>query len=240
MRSVAVALTLLSVLVPATFAVKSQDFKTCSEAGFCRRGRALAGRAADAGSSWKSPYSVDQASIISDAASFTAAIKSSLYPDINFALDIRVHEDGVARVRMDEVGGIKKRYDEAAAWALVGEPRLGQVEWVRGKKDIRTVFGEKKQLELRVSYEPLKIVLLRNGREEIVLNGEGLLHMEHFRVKEEKPAEDENKSEATEETTQETQKILKVNPRAWFEGEEEDGWWSEQFRTWTDTKPKGT
>ena len=29
------------------------------------------------------------------------------------------------------------------------------------------------------------------------------------------------------------------NPRAWFEGQEEDAFWEETFGSWTDSKPKG-
>lgn len=234
-----VFLILFWEFLPVVFAVKSEDFKKCSDAGFCRRGRALAARANEAGSAWRSPYSLNPSSIATGKASLTAAVISSLYPDIKFSLDVHIHEDGVARVRMDEVDGLRKRYDEAASYALISEPKFGDVEWVQSKKDIRAQFGDKKQLELRVAYEPLKIALLRNGREEIVLNGGGLLHMEHFRVKEEK-IEVENKTEtAGEQSPDAAQQVLQINPRAWFEGDGEDGWWSETFKSWTDTKPKG-
>lgn len=242
MRTAACAALLSFLFLPLAFAVKSQDFKTCADAAFCQRGRALAARAQDAGSTWRSPYFINSTSIVTSTASFTAAVKSSLYPDIKFSLEVRIHGDGVTRLRMDEVGGLKQRYNEAANWALVSEPQLGQVEWTQGKRDIRASFGEKRQLEIRVFYEPLKIVLLRNGKEEIVLNGAGLLHMEHFRVKEETPSVEENTSEASQQPTgggEEAQQVLQVNPRAWFEGEGEEGWWSEQFKTWTDSKPKG-
>ncbi|KAF8589491.1 glycoside hydrolase family 31 protein [Ramaria rubella] len=230
-------------VLPVVLAVKSQDFKTCSDTGFCRRGRALASRSNDAGSSWKSPYSVEPESIVTDTGAFVASVKSALYPEIKFSLQVRVHDDNVVRILMDEVDGLRKRYDEAAAWTLVGEPELGQVDWLQGKKDIRTQFGGKKNLELRITFDPLKIVLLRNGREEIVLNGAGLLHMEHFRAKEEAlPAEDGapvDPEQPAEDHADAQKVLLEANPRAWFEGEEQDGWWSEQFKTWTDSKPKG-
>jgi mannosyl-oligosaccharide alpha-1,3-glucosidase len=240
------ATLLLSSLLPAVLAVKSQDFKTCADAGFCRRGRALASRSNDAGSSWRSPYSVDSSSILTDVSSLTATIRSSLYPDINFSLEVHIHDDGVTRIRMDEVNGLRKRYNESATWALVGKPRLGNVNWTHGKKDIRGQYGEKKQLEIRISYDPLKIVLLRNGKDEIILNGGGLLHMEHFRVKEETPEAVDDKPEGSDQADEgrtsatEAQQVLQVNPRAWFEGEDQSTWWSEQFKTWTDSKPKGT
>jgi alpha 1,3-glucosidase len=101
---------LLFYLIPSISAVKSQDFKTCSQSGFCRRGRALSARA-KASASWKSPYSVDAASvsISSGQASFTADVKSSIYTDIKFGLEVRIH----ARVRIaieewEGAGGIER------------------------------------------------------------------------------------------------------------------------------------
>src|SRR5579863_2136063 len=115
---------LLLSYIPTVATFKASDFKTCSQSGFCRRGRALAARANDNVDSWRSPYSVDAQSLLlaSGRASLTAAVKSELYPNIKFTLEVHVHEDGVVRVRMDEVGGLRKRYDEAAKWALVTEP----------------------------------------------------------------------------------------------------------------------
>lgn len=247
MRSIQLLGVLSLLLVaPETLAFKAHDFKTCSQSGFCRRGRALSARAKEAKSAWKSPYSVDPTSIVvaSDRATFTAGVKSSLYPDIKFGLELRVHNDGVVRVRMDEVGGLRKRYDEAAGWALIAEPVISQdIKWTTGKKDIRAVYGGKKENEIVVAFEPLKISLVRNGKEQIVLNGQGLLHMEHFRTKTpevthtEEPAAQEGEEVVADS---EAQVVIKAeNPRAWFEGDTEDDWWEETFSSWTDSKPKG-
>lgn len=233
---------LLFIIFPTAFALKTGDWKTCSQSGFCRRGRALSSRAKEA-TSWKSPYSVDTSSIAvaSNQASFTAAVTSSIYPTIKFGLEVRVHKDGVVRVRMDEVDGLRKRYDEAASWALIQEPEISQdIQWTIGKKDVRAIYGVKKETEIVVSFAPLKVVLLRNGKEQVVLNGQGLLHLEHFRTKD---VVEETKSEDVPEegldADDEAQKVLKVNPAAWFEGNDEDAWWSESFSSWTDSKPKG-
>ncbi|KAF9012644.1 alpha-glucosidase [Cyathus striatus] len=198
-------------------AFKAHDFKTCSQSGFCRRGRALAAPLFH----------------LFEPSTFSADVTSSLYPDIKFGLELRVHDDGVVRVRMDEVGGLRKRYDETASWALIEEPSVSHdIKWTAGKKDIRATYGEKKDVEVVVSFEPLRVSLLKSGKEQVVLNGQGLLHMEHFRNK------------TIEETKTERHNLLKVvikkeNPRAWFEGEEEDAYWDESFSSWTDTKPKG-
>ena len=119
-------LAIIAVLAEAVLGVKHHDFKTCSQSGFCRRGRALAQRAHDAGTSWTSPYSVDTSKlkISSDRSTITVGVNSSIHPGIKFELSVAVHEDGGARVRMDEVDGLKKRYDGAADWALASKPEL--------------------------------------------------------------------------------------------------------------------
>jgi len=236
------AALLVVLLVPTVFALKAGDWKTCSQAGFCRRGRALSARAKEH-QSWKSPYTVDAASIAlaSNQASFTAAVTSSIYPKIKFGLEVRIHKDGVVRVGMDEVDGLRKRYNEAASWALVEEPEISQdIQWTVGKNDVRAVYGPKKDIEVVVSFDPLKVVLLRNGKENVVLNGRGLLHLEHFRTKgvseEIKP---EDVPEEGLDVEDGVQQVIKVNPAAWFEGDSEDAWWEETFSSWTDSKPKG-
>ena len=249
MRSLVVAAWLLLVLpTRLVVAVKEQDFKKCNESAFCRRGRALADRAAEhvkSGEKWKSPYSLDASTVtLEDGGSrFTGRVKSSLYPEIKFELDVRIHEDGVVRVRMDEKDGLRKRYDEAASWALLKEPLLSSsAKWNLGKKEVKVVYGEKKDLvEVTVEFEPLVVRLKRNGKDQVVLNGQGLLHMEHFREKVEKPAgEVEAKDEGAPAVEGEAaQKVIELPPNAWFEGGTEDGLWQETWRSWTDTKPKG-
>ena len=232
-------LLLILCCLPTLFGLKTHDWKTCSQSAFCRRGRALSGRAKEAGKEWRSPYSIDPASVevASDTATFSAAVKSVLYPEIKFKLDLQVLQDGVVRVRMDEVDGLRKRYDEAASWALISDPKVSnEVQWVVGTKDIRATYGEKKDITVVVEFNPLKVSMLRAGKEEIVLNGKGLLHMEHFRTKEEPKAEKIPEEGLDED---DAQQVMDMNPaNTWFEGEP-DGWWEEKFSTWTDSKPKG-
>ena len=231
------SLLLLALISPAT-SFKAGDFKTCSQSGFCRRGRALASRARENADKWHSPYSVDPQSLSlasGGRASLTARVKSELYPNIRFSLDVHVHEDGVIRVRMDEVDGLRKRYDEAAKWALAAEPSIStDIQWKVDASQARAAFGQHLEHEVVVDFKPLRVVLNKNGREQVVVNGRGLLHMEHFRNK----TVEESKVETSEEGSG-TQEVLKVNPNAWFEGDSEDAFWEESFLSWTDTKPKG-
>jgi alpha 1,3-glucosidase len=136
---------------------------------------------------------------------------------------------------MDEVDGLRKRYDEAAKWALVAEPSIStHTQWKVGTSGARAVFGQQREHEVVVEFKPLRVVLNKNGKEQVVVNGRGLLHMEHFRNK----TVEEPKVKTSEEGS-ETQEVFKVNPNAWFEGDSEDAYWEEPFRSWTDSKPKG-
>lgn len=234
---------LLLLSLQTTFALKTEDWKKCADSGFCRRGRALAARA-EAATNWQSPYSIDSksVSVSTGEASVTALVKSSIYPTVKFRLDVNVLNDGVVRVRMDEVDGLRQRYNEAASWALVSEPEVSsEIKWTVGKRDIRATYGTKKDITVVIYFEPLKVSLLRGGKEEVVLNGDGLLHMEHFRQKKQpdpEPAKVEGVVEDAQEGEQ-AQQTIEVNPASWFEGEP-DAWWEETWRSWKDSKPKGT
>ncbi|KAG1774092.1 glycoside hydrolase family 31 protein [Suillus placidus] len=226
---------LLLLLLPTALAFKPSDFKTCSQSGFCRRGRALAARAQESPSSWHSPYSIEPPEFLALAPrqqGFTTSVYSSIHPNVKFVLDVIIHEEGIVRVRMDEEDGLRKRYNEAAQWALIGEPKLSDdVLWTIDGEKAKAVYGPKKDMKLVVDFNPLKITLFRHGKEQVVLNGRGLLHMEHFRTKED--------SKPLEHIEGEGQSVLQVNPAAWFEGDTQDAFWDETFSTWTDTKPKG-
>jgi mannosyl-oligosaccharide alpha-1,3-glucosidase len=137
---------------------------------------------------------------------------------------------------MDEVDGLKKRYDEASKWALVAEPSIStHIRWKVDTSAARAVFGQNAEHEVVVEFKPLRVVLNKNGREQVVVNGRGLLHMEHFRNK----AVEEPEKESSEESS-ESQGVSKVtNPNGWFEGDSEDAYWDETFGSWADSKPKG-
>ena len=234
------SLSLLVALLVSTSALafKHESFKTCDQSGFCRRGRALSARAQSAGESWQSPYYIDPSSILRDPtdAFFTAIVKSTIYPNVKFSLQVRAHEDGVIRVQMDEFAGWRKHYNEAASWALIRDPPLSKsshIRWLVGKEEIRTRYGwQGTTFEAVVQYNPLKVTFYQNGEEQVVLNGRGLLHMEHFRKKQDtEPAQIEG--------AEGEQVPFHVNSAAWFEGEKQDAWWEETWSTWTDSKPKG-
>jgi alpha 1,3-glucosidase len=116
----------------------------------------------------------------------------------------------------------------------VAEPSAStHIQWKVGTSEACAKFGNKQEHEIVVDIEPLRVVLNKSGKEQVVVNGRGLLHMEHYRNK----TVEGPKVEA--EGGVETQEVLWVNPNAWFEGESEDAYWEETFSSWTDSKQKG-
>lgn len=239
------ALWLLGALLviqsfPTSTAVKRHDFKTCDQSGFCRRNRALADRAGKAGASWQSPYEVHTPEF--SRGSFRAAVSNALFPQIKFSLEIRFQQDGTARVLMDEVEGLRQRYNEAAKWTLVGEPALEENDG-RYEADVKETHATIKfhggQNEARIDYKPLTITFFRDGQPHIVLNERKLFNMEHFRVK---TVGKQPEELVVEDPEHPDEQLVVVQNEAFpgFLPPTEDGMWEETFGGKTDNKPKGT
>ncbi|GAA6001422.1 hypothetical protein JCM10207_006659 [Rhodosporidiobolus poonsookiae] len=234
----AFALSLLFVTtLPPVSAVKRHDFKTCQQSGFCSRNRALADRADAAGNLWTSPYSLSDPSFASG--SFSADVSNALFPNIRFSLEVRLHDNGLARVIMDEVGGLRQRYNEAAKWALEKEPSVSDNGWTYSSTDSEsTLKAADGHNEVRVQHNPLVVTFLRDGQPHVVLNERSLLNMEHFRVKAVGEQPDELVVQDPEHPD-EQRVVVKDEAFPGFLPPNEDGMWEESFSGKADSKPKG-
>ncbi|GAA93397.1 glycoside hydrolase family 31 protein [Mixia osmundae IAM 14324] len=239
------------LLLTCVMAVKRGDFKTCAQSGFCSRLRALADRSDEHSGTWRSPYGISEPHF-SDGV-FRANVANALHKDIRFALEIRFHEDGNVRILMDQVDGLRQRYNEAARWALEHEPVVEQdsakttVRILQGSTEI--LYGPKKHSQVVIQHEPVLITFYRDGQPHVVLNERGLLQMEHFRLKSIKQ-EGQEDVKATFDEARESDS-LKVQPADssvvqssdapfdHFLPPNEDGMWEETFGGRQDTKPKG-
>lgn len=246
-------LPLLLLLPLSTLAVKREDFKTCSQSAFCRRLRSLSSRSSASSDTWHSPYTVTSSPSghsLDGESTLRFDVASELYPEAQFEIKVDIVGDGIARVRMDEVHGLRQRYDEASRWTLVEGaliPSPYTVSSDTGSTNI-TYSSSEDTLTLSISHSPLLIALYRSSSPdpsvpEVVINGRGLLHMEHFRLK---PGSDETSStEQLEAATDEerAQSVVQSEvDRSWFEGDKrewEKDLWEERFKSWTDSKPKG-
>ncbi|GAA6011944.1 hypothetical protein JCM11491_000111 [Sporobolomyces phaffii] len=233
------SLLVLAALVSPTLAVKRGDFKTCDQSGFCKRNRQLADRAEQAGKSWKSPYQLDSPSF--SQGRLSASISNALFPGIKFSLEVKFQKDGVARIVMDEVDGLRQRYNEAANWAVQTPPEMaiddGEFVVDIGKKKTSIKYAGGKH-EVRIEHKPVKITFLRDGQPHVVVNERGLLNMEHFRVKTVGEQPEEIVVQDPDHPG-EQRVVVKEEAFPGFLPENEDGMWEETFNGKKDTKPKG-
>lgn len=234
--------------------VKHENFKTCAQSGFCKRNRQFADDAAS--SSWTSPYALDPASVTFKDGQLAATVLKTLKEGeekIRLPLIVTFLESGVARVTLDEEkrqkGDIvlrgdskarKERYNEAANWAIVGglDVATGAALSAEAEKGYTKVFygdGGKHQAVIR--HHPFAIEFQRDGETQVKFNDRGLLNLEHWRQKVEKPKveekKDEEKKEGEEEKKEEEPKVEEP------QGEDESTWWDETFGGNTDSKPRG-
>lgn len=234
----------ISWLQTSVVAVKKHDWKTCAQAGFCRRNRALADRASEHKAQWTSPYSIEGTPSFSQGV-YQAHLANALFPDVSFSLEVRFQEDSTVRILVDEVDGLRQRYNEAASWTLLKEPRV-EANDQAFKTDINarsTSISYGTSNRVQIQHSPILITFYRDDQPHIVLNERGLFNMEHFRKKSiDAPKESDKPDEILSETQPDAQTILqdtKDDKFAKFLEKSEDGLWEETFGGRKDTKPKG-
>ena len=228
--------------------VKHENFKTCDQSGFCKRNRALADEATSKGASWASPYWLDAKSLTIKDGQVTGTILKALEgstEEVKFPLVVSFLKSGSVRVTLDEEkrqkGAVelrydskarKERYNEASKWAIVGGLELDKSAKGTTEKGSTVVrFGPDGSYEAVIHYSPFHVDFLKDGHAHIKLNDHGLMNMEQWRPKVEKPKE-EPKEEPKEGEEPKQAKVTEAVV-------DESTWWEESFGGNTDSKPKG-
>ncbi|KAI9483752.1 MAG: glycosyl hydrolases family 31-domain-containing protein [Benjaminiella poitrasii] len=200
--------------------MKFEDFKTCSQSGFCRRNRAYADEATLA----SSPYTLIADSIQLVDNKVTADIRNT-ETDILLTLDLTVLQDNTARVRINEKTPIKPRYDEHARYTLVKEPQLETIEALE-RLDNGVSIQIDASRKIVLNSQPVRIHFYVDNEPVITFNDRGFFNFEHLRTKETHKAKkvEQKKDDGTVELVDaDTEKDL----------------WEETFKTWIDPKPNG-
>ncbi|KAI2643346.1 glycoside hydrolase family 31 protein [Xylaria nigripes] len=231
-------------------AVKEHDFKKCEQSGFCKRNRDYASKALAQGSSWQAPYRILPADASFSEGQFHATILKTIDDSgttVELPLTVSFHKSGTARVTVDEKRrqekdielrhnspARKERYNEAEKWTIVGgtsvdvDAKISHVD----ETSMKIQYGPNYSFEADIKYNPYSIEFKRDGSAQLKLNDQGLMNLEHWRPKVEKPPAEEKKE--GEEETEKTEE-----PAAELVGEDEGTWWEESFGGNTDSKPRG-
>jgi alpha 1,3-glucosidase len=216
-------------------AVKHENFKTCSQSGFCRRNRAYADDASAKGTSWSAPYELEPSSIrFQDGQLQGTVIKTTNTNEkVRLPLTVSFLESGVARVVLDEEKRIKgeielrhdskarkERYNEAGKWTLVGGLELSKSATLNHESDAgftKVLYGPENNFQAVIRHAPLEIQFQREGETHVKLNDRGFLNLEHWRPKVDAPKDEEDGKKAEDQST----------------------WWEESFGGNIDSKPRG-
>ncbi|PWN41673.1 alpha-glucosidase II precursor [Ceraceosorus guamensis] len=258
------ALFVFLLLASPSSAVREHDFKKCADSSFCRRIRRLSSLPEHA-----SPYALSSQPLYHpEDSTVTARVFNALHTNISFDLQLDILEDGSTRVRLDEVGQTYndlRRYDQAHQYAIENKPRpaaADSVSFEQTDMHTRIKYGPETEYLIDLTHVPLKLSFFRHGVEQVVLNGRGLLHMEHFRAKPDpfptpqveaaKEGAETSEEEQAAETEPESQLILQrkrdliqaghsqTNADVWSGLEQEDsGEWEESWQGKPDSKPRG-
>lgn len=223
--------------------MKHEGFKTCEQSGFCKRNRAYADNVATLGNSYTSPYTLFSKSLKIDNGHITATLLKYMgegFQSVELPVKVTFLQSGAARITVDEKkrqqGEIelrhgsqarKERYNEASKWAIVGEEKPDRSAKADTSLTETVVnYGLDSRYKAVISHSPFSIDFFRDDQLHVKLNGKGLMNMEQWRSKVEKPElqEGEEPKEGEQQVEQ---------------GEDESTWWEETFGGNTDSKPKG-
>ncbi|KAI8988495.1 glycosyl hydrolases family 31-domain-containing protein [Mycotypha africana] len=208
--------------------MKFEDFKKCSQSGFCRRNRLYAEQA----TLESSPYILvtDSINFSNDNNRLRADIKNT-DTNILLTLDLDILKDSTARVRINEKSPIKPRYDDHQKHTLVEEPQfLGESTKVENSesKDEPVTLHIDSTRKIVLHVRPVRIEFFVDNKPVISLNDRGFFHFEHLRTKE------THKPKMIEKKNEETGKMTLEEDQDW-----EKDLWEETFKSWTDPKPNG-
>ena len=165
---------------------------------------------------------------------------------VRLPVTITFLESGTARVTVDEekrqTGDIvlrhdskarKERYNEAEKWAIVGGMTISKGAAVSKDSEAgktRVLYGPNSKFEAVITHAPFGMEFKRNGETQIKFNDRGLLNMEHWRAKVDKPVPEQKEGEEGSAETAVAETAA---------GEDEGTWWDESFGGNTDSKPRG-
>lgn len=232
--------------------MKHENFKKCDQSGFCKRNRQFADDATSS-ASWTSPYALDPASITFKDGQLSATVLKTLKAGedkVKLPLTVTFLDSGVARVTLDEEkrknGDIelrgdskarKERYNESEKWTIVGGLKVSDGAALSETAEegyTKVFYGDAGKHQAIIRHQPFGIEFQRDGETQIKFNERGLLNLEHWRPKVEKPKEEEKKEGEEEKKEEEPEKKVEEE-----KPEDESTWWDETFGGNTDTKPRG-
>ncbi|OUM57717.1 glycoside hydrolase family 31 protein [Piromyces sp. E2] len=260
--------------------VKKEDFKRCDQSGFCTRQRAYGDLVDKTNTGNASPYKVipDSVELNKKEGYITAKVlktAENTLPDskpieVKFNLRLDLLKSGSVRMHFEEAEDtLKSRFDVSSFALENNKPENAKkIDSKTDKDTISFTFGENNDLTtLVLTYNPLKIELVKDGEVALAFNQNGYFNFEEHRSKETpKPEEQQNEEaqDANQNDNQDDQQNANQGNEAAPENENAEAtpeiseeerlkqeeiknlientqknMWSESFKSNTDSKPFG-
>ncbi|XP_052782433.1 neutral alpha-glucosidase AB-like isoform X2 [Mya arenaria] len=221
-----VGLLLLSDLVES---VSRENFKTCNQSSFCKRHRRLRSDA--------SPYVVLMETMQIQPSRIEVQILNTKN-NVRLLMQVTAIKDNTARLKINELNPLRKRYEIPVGDVLVGEPKTQDMKvLVRSGSSISLGFEENKIL---ITSRPFRVDFINKEEPVVSINAQGLLKFEHSR--ERNPPQNEGEEEP-KEPPMENQADKKKKEGEKKGNEENDAnepeTWEETFKDFHDSKPYG-
>ncbi|XP_032524398.2 neutral alpha-glucosidase AB [Danaus plexippus] len=206
-------LLVVALSIISSLAVDRNNFKTCEQSGFCKRLRPF--------KSEKSQYALNLDTVMVHGNVLGAEVvtqdnqgeKNNVL--WRYTLKLSALVDGTFRVELDESEPLYPRY--RTQLALDGEPKEDSLKLISNEGGKLTVVNSQGH-KVIITADPLKFEFYnKNGDLAVVLNDNNQLIVEPLRVKREKIGDDDEAAAV----------------------EEDEGAWSENFKSHHDCKPRG-
>ncbi|KAH6693070.1 neutral alpha-glucosidase AB, partial [Verticillium dahliae] len=256
-RTAILGLLSFGTLIPSAFAVKEHDFKKCHQSGFCKRNRDYADSINSKGSAWTAPYDILPESSSFQDGQLEAIILKTINDEkdtVRLPITISFLESGTARVTVDEERRQKQdielrhdskirkeRFNGVEKLAITGGLDLDTEAKIthQDKSQITVAYGPSHKFEAVIKLSPFGIEFQRDGATQIKFNDGGLLNVEHWRPKIEKPVEKVEPAADGEQKPIEGEEAATPETPETVVGDDESTWWDETFGGNTDSKPRG-
>jgi len=204
-----------SLLISPGMCVKREDFKTCSQSGFCTRQRAYANLVDKTSTNSASPYRVIPNTIefnknegyITAKVIKTTSVASPDVPPAGAIFNIKLDllKSGSVRMNFGEAeDDIKTRFDVAPIVLDNNTPETfknAKSSENNNENIVSYTFGEKdNETTIVITLNPLKIELLKEGEVVLAFNQNGYFNFEEHRHKDSPQSDNNDENTANENT----------------------------------------
>ncbi|EER30792.1 conserved hypothetical protein [Candida tropicalis MYA-3404] len=178
------------ILIIATAeAVKDYLFKTCAQSGFCHRNRHYA-KAVLSAENFESPYRIESVTVDNGIVNGVAIKElTQLGRNVNLPFEITIVEDNFRFKLNEERVGVQlnhinpNRYNETEKWSFKPNVTINtNVDISEKQNELKISYGKH---EVIIQYNPIVFVFNYKGKEQLRINADQFLNVEHYRTQQE-------------------------------------------------------